>query len=108
MTVPGIVIALFGILVLGAGIIGYLESTGIAHVIAGGGSGLGLVAGGLGVLKRKEFWLVFAPFLTLMTVLFFAHSFFISDQFTVSSLMAAIGTLALILFYGDLSSKENR
>jgi uncharacterized membrane protein (UPF0136 family) len=62
MTAPGIVISLFGLLVLGGGIIGYTNTANIASLIAGGASGLGLLASGLGVLRRKELGFVFAPF----------------------------------------------
>lgn len=99
---------IFGFLVLGGGIISYLESTGIFHLIAGSGSGLSLVVGGLGVLKRKEFWLVFAPFLAVVAVLFFTHSFIVSDQLIVPGAMAIIGIIALFLFYRELSARESQ
>jgi uncharacterized membrane protein (UPF0136 family) len=61
MTAPGIVILLFGFLVLGGGIIGYTNSASIASLVAGSASGLGLLASGLGVLRRKRAGVCFRP-----------------------------------------------
>ena len=60
MATPAILISLFGLLVLGGGIIGIRESdseddaSGMAFVIATGAAGLGLLFGGIGVLIRKD------------------------------------------------------
>ena len=48
MKAPGIVILVYGLLVLGGGIIGYTASGSMASVIAGGVFGLGLLTSGFG------------------------------------------------------------
>jgi len=113
MTTPAILISLFGLFVLGGGIIGYADTdsdadtAGIAFVIAAGASGLGLLAGGVGVLKRKELALVFAPFVTLLLTTLFACHVVVTGDFSPSSLMVILGLVALVLFYRALPSKEN-
>lgn len=73
MTAPGVVISLFGLLVLGSGIIGYTNTASIASLVGGSASGLGLLASGLGVLRRKELGFVFAPLIILLLTAFFAY-----------------------------------
>ena len=106
MTAPGIAIALFVLLVLGGGIIAYLHTASVASLIAGGTPGFGLLVGGLGVLKRKEFWLVFAPFLTLLLTVLLAGHLAVSREFMPTGLMGIFGLVALVLFYRALPSKE--
>ena len=50
MRLPGIVILVYGLFVLGGGIFGYATAGSMASVIAGSTFGLGLLASGLGVL----------------------------------------------------------
>lgn len=106
MTAPGIVILLFGLLVLGGGIIGYTNTASIASLIGGSASGLGLLASGLGVLRRKELGFVFAPFITLLLTAFFAYRLVLSGDFIPSGLMGVLGLVALVL-YCALPGKES-
>jgi uncharacterized membrane protein (UPF0136 family) len=106
MTAPGIVILLFGLLVLGGGIIGYTNTASFASLIGGSASGLGLLASGLGVPRRKELGFVFAPFITLLLTAFFASRLVLSGDFIPSGLMGVLGLVALVL-YCMLPAKEN-
>lgn len=106
MTASGVVIALFGLLVLGSGIIGYTDTASIASLVAGGASGLGLLASGLGVLRRKELGFVFAPFITLLLTAFFACRLVLNGDFIPSGLMGSLGLVALVL-YCSLPAKES-
>ncbi|MSP40525.1 MAG: hypothetical protein EXR70_18700 [Deltaproteobacteria bacterium] len=106
MTAPGIVILLFGLLVLGGGIIGYTNSASIVSLIGGSASGLGLLASGLGVLRRKELGFVFAPFITLLLIAFFACSLMLNGDFIPSGLMGILGLVALVLYWA-LPAREN-
>lgn len=106
MTAPGIVILLFGLLVLGCGIIGYTNTASFAFLLGGSASGLGLLASGLGVLRRKELGFVFAPFITLLLTAFFASRLVLSGDFIPSGLMGVLGLVALVL-YCMLPAKEN-
>jgi len=98
MTAPGIVILLFGLLVLGGAIIGYTNAASIASLIAGSAVGLGLLASGLGVLRRKELGFVFAPLLTLLLTAFFAYRLVLSGDFIPFGLMGVLGLVALVLY----------
>ena len=106
MTAPGIVILLFGLLVLGGGIIGYATAGSVASVIAGSAFGLGLLVSGLGVLRRKELGFVFAPLITLFLTAFFAYRLIQSGDFIPSGLMGVLGLVALVL-YCTLPGKES-
>ena len=98
---------------LGGGIVGYsdtdtdADTASIAFVIAAGASGLGLLAGGVGVLLRKDVALVFAPFLTLLLTALFACHLAVTWDFFPAGLMVILGLVALVLFYRALPSKEN-
>lgn len=109
MTTPAILISLFCLLVLGGGIISYFDTSSIVSLIAGSAPGVGLLAGGLGVFKRKrkQFWFVFAPFITLLLTVLFACHFVVSGDFIPAGLMAILGLVALVLFYRALPSKES-
>jgi uncharacterized membrane protein (UPF0136 family) len=106
MTAAGIVILLFGLLVLGGGIIGYTNTASIASLIGGSASGLGLLASGLAVLRRKELGFVFAPLITLLLTAFFAYRLIQSGDFIPSGLMGILGLVALVL-YCALPAKES-
>lgn len=98
MTAPGIVILLFGLLVLGGGIIGYTNTASIASLVGGSASGLGLLASGLGVLRRKALGFVFAPFITLLLIAFFGYRLALSGDFIPSGLMGVLGLVVLVLY----------
>ena len=97
MKVPGIVIAVYGLVVLTTAIISYLTAGSVSFLIAGCVFGFGLVASGLGVLRRKELGFVFAPLLTLLLTAFFAHRLVQSGDFIPFGPMGALGLVALIL-----------
>lgn len=99
MKAPGIVTLLFGLLVLGGGIIGYTTAGSMASLIAGSAFGLGLLASGLGVLRGKNMGFLFAPLLTLFLTAFFAYRFALSGEFMPSGLMGVISLVALALYF---------
>lgn len=99
MKAPGIVILLYGLLVLGGGIIGYTASGSMASVIAGGVFGLGLLASGLGVLRGKDMGFLIAPLLTVLLTAFFGYRLVQSGEFMPSGLMTALGFVTLILYF---------
>ena len=96
---PGIVILLYGVLVLGGGIIGYTATGSMASAIAGGAFGLGLLASGVGVLRGKDIGFLIAPLLTLLLTAFFGYRFVASGEFTPSGLMAILGLVTVILYF---------
>ena len=99
MKAPGIVILLYGLLVLGGGIIGYTASGSMASLIAGSAFGLGLLASGLGVLRGKNMGFIIAPTLTVLLTAFFGYRFVQSGEFMPSGLMVALGLVALVLYF---------
>jgi len=99
MKAPGIVILLYGLLVLGGGIIGYTASGSMASVIAGGAFGLGLLASSLGVLRGKDMGFLMAPILTVLLTMFFGYRFALSGEFMPSGLMGVISLVALVLYF---------
>ncbi len=73
MKAPGIVILVYGLLVLSGGIIGYTTARSMASLIAGiagGALGIGLLASGVGVFRGKKFGFLTAPTLTLLLTTF--------------------------------------
>ncbi len=112
MATPAILISLFGLLVFTGGFVDYSDSdsdadpASIAFVIAASVCGLGLLAGGIGVLLVKDLALVFAPFVTLLITALFACHIAVTGDFFPSSLMMILGGVALVLFYRALPSKE--
>ncbi len=99
MKAPGIVILLYGLLVLGGGIIGYTASGNMASVIVGGAFGLGLLASGLGVLRGKDMGFLIAPLLTVLLTAFFGYRLVQSGEFMPSGLMGVLGLVALTLYF---------
>ena len=99
MTWPGIVILLFGLLVLGGGIIGYTNTASMASLIASSAFGIGLLASGLGVLRRKELGFVFAPVLTVLVTAFFGYRSTRIGEFIPSGLVAILSLVTLFLYF---------
>jgi len=97
MTAPGIVMLLSGLLVLGGGIFGYTTNGSMASLIAGSATGLGLLASGLAVFRRKALGFVCAPFITLLLTAFFAYRLVLSGDFIPSGSMGILGFVALVL-----------
>ncbi len=106
MTAPGIVILLLGLLMLGGGIIGYSSTGSMTSLLSGSIFGFGLLASGLGVLRRKELGFVFAPLITLLLTAFFACRLALSGDFIPSGLMGVLGLVGLVL-YCTLPAKES-
>mgnify|MGYP001270414931 FL=1 len=98
MTAPSMVISLYGLLMLGSGIIAYTNTESFASLVGGSAAGLGLLASGLGVLRRKELGFVFAPFITLLLIVFFAYRLVLNGNFIPSGLMGTLGFVALVLY----------
>ena len=96
---PGIVILLFGLLVLGGGIIGCITAGSMASLIAGSVFGLGLLGSGLGVCKRKKLGFVLAPLLTLLLTAFFTYRFVQSGEFIPTGLVAGLGLVTFVLYF---------
>lgn len=100
MKAPGIVIQLFGLLVLGGGIMGYATAGSMASLIAGSGFGLGLLASGLGVSRGKKMGFLFAPLLTLLLIAVLGYRSVQTGEFIPSGLIAVLGLVALALYFG--------
>lgn len=99
MRAPGIVILLYGLVVLGGGVIGYTTTGSMASLIAGSAFGLGLLASGVGVLKGKNMGFIIAPILTVLLTMFFGYRFAQSGEFMPSGLMGVLGLVALVLYF---------
>ena len=99
MRAPGIVILLYGLLVLVGGIVGYTTTGSMTSVIAGGAFGLLLSASGLAVLRGKHTGLLMAPLLTVLLTAFFGYRFAQSGEFIPSGLMTVLGLVAVILYF---------
>ena len=102
MKAPGIVILVYGLLVLSGGIIGYTTARSMASLIAGiagGALGIGLLASGVGVFRGKNLGFLMAPILTLLLTTFFGYRFVQSGEIIPSGLMAALGPIATFLYF---------
>ncbi len=102
MKAPGIVILFFGLIVLAGGIIGYTTPQSMASLIAsiaGGALGIGLLASGVGVFRVKNLGFLTAPILTLLLTTFFGYRFVRSGEIIPSGLMAALGLVAVFLYF---------
>jgi len=99
MKAPGVVILIFGFIVLGGGIIGYTTARSMASLIAGGTFGLLLLVSGLGVLRGKDMGFLMAPILTVLLTMFFGYRFAQSGEFMPSGLMGVLGLVALTLYF---------
>ena len=102
MKAPGIVILLYGFLVLSGGMIGFTIARSIAPLIAGiagGALGIGLLASGVGVFRGKNLGFMMAPILTLLLATFFGFRFVQSGEIIPSGLMAALGLVAVFLYF---------
>ncbi len=102
MKAPGIVILVYGLLVLSGGIIGYTTARSMAPLIAGiagGALGIGLLASGVGVFRGKNLGFLMAPILTLLLTTFFGYRFVQSGEIIPFGLMAALGLVAVFLYF---------
>lgn len=99
MKAPGIVIFLFGLLVLVGGIIGYATAGSMASLIAGSAFGLGLLASGMGVSRGKKVGFLFAPLLTLLLIVLLGYRSVETGEFVPSGLIAVLGVVALALYF---------
>ena len=106
MKAPGIVIAVYGIVVLTTAIISYLTAGSVSFLIAGCASGFGLVASGLGVLRRKELGFVFAPVLTVLVTAFFGYRSTRIGEFIPSGLVAGLSLVTLFLYFLPRGKKD--
>ncbi len=99
MSTPGIVILVYGLLVLGSGIIGYTTTGSLTSAIAGGVFGLAFLATSVGVLRSKQLGFLMAPILTVLLTTFFGFRFAASGEIIPSGLMAVLGIVAVILYF---------
>jgi uncharacterized membrane protein (UPF0136 family) len=99
MRTPGIVILLYGLVVLGGGIIAYTTAGSMASLVAGGAFGLGLMASGIGVLRSKSIGLLVAPLLVVLLSAYFGHRFMEEPEISPSGLMVTLGLVTLILYF---------
>ena len=96
---PGIIMFVYGLVVLGGGIVAYSAAGSIASLVAGSGFGLGLLASGLGVSRGKKLGLLVAPFLALFLTAFFTYRFVQSGEFIPSGVMGVLGLVAVVLYF---------
>jgi len=106
MTGPGIVIAVYGLVVLTTAIISYLTAGSLSFLIAGCAFGFGLVASGLGVLRRKELGFVLAPVLTVLVTAFFGYRSTRIGEFIPSGLVAVLSLVTLFLYFLPREKKD--
>ena len=106
MKVPGIVIAVYGLVVLTTAIISYLTAGSLSFLIAGCVFGFGLVASGLGVLRRKELGFVLAPVLTVLVTAFFGYRSTRIGEFLPSGLVAVLSLVTLFLYFLPREKKD--
>jgi len=106
MTGPGIVIAVYGLVVLTTAIISYLTAGSLSFLIAGCAFGFGLVASGLGVLRRKELGFVLAPVLTVLVTAFFGYRSTRIGEFLPSGLVAVLSLVTLFLYFLPREKKD--
>jgi uncharacterized membrane protein (UPF0136 family) len=106
MTGPGIVIAVYGLVVLTTAIISYLTAGSLSFLIAGCVFGFGLVASGLGVLRRKELGFVLAPVLTVLVTAFFGYRSTRIGEFLPSGLVAVLSLVTLFLYFLPRGKKD--
>ena len=106
MTGPGIVIAVYGLVVLITAIISYLTAGSVSFLIAGCAFGFGLVASGLAVLRRKELGFVFAPVLTILVTAFFGYRSTRIGEFIPSGLVAVLSLVTLFLYFLPRGKKD--
>ena len=99
MRAPGIVILVYGLLVLGGGIIGYITAGSVASLIGGSALGIALSTSGLGVLRGKDMGFLMAPILTVLLTVFFGYRFAQSGEFIPSGLMTVLGLVVVILYF---------
>jgi len=104
--VPGIVIAVYGLVVLTTAIISYLTAGSVSFLIAGCAFGLGLLASGLGVLRGKELGFVFAPVLTVLVTAFFGYRSTRIGEFMPSGLVAVLSLVTLFLYFLPRGKKD--
>lgn len=106
MTGPGIVIAVYGLVVLTTAIISYLTAGSVSFLIAGCVFGFGLVASGLGVLRRKELGFILAPVLTVLVTAFFGYRSTRIGEFLPSGLVAVLSLVTLFLYFLPRGKKD--
>ena len=102
MKAPGIVILVYGLLVLSGGILGYTTARSMAPLMAGiasGALGIGLLASSVGVFRGKNLGFMMAPILTLLLATFFGFRFVQSGEIIPAGLMAALGLIATFLYF---------
>jgi len=98
MKAPGIVILLYGLVVLGGGVIAYTTAGSIPSLVAGSAFGLGLIASSVGVLRINNISLVAAPLLVVLLTAYFGHRFMEEPEIIPSGLMMTLGLVTLILY----------
>jgi len=103
---PGIVIAVYGLVVLITAIISYLTAGSVSFLIAGCAFGLGLLVSGLGVLRSKELGFVFAPVLTVLVTAFFGYRSTRIGEFLPSGLVAVLSLVTLFLYFLPRAKKD--
>ena len=106
MKAPGIVIAVYGLVVLITAINSYLTAASMSFLIAGCAFAFGLVASGLGVLRRKELGFVFAPVLTVLVTAFFGYRSTRIGEFVPSGLVAVLSLVTLFLYFLPRGKKD--
>ncbi len=106
MKVPGIVIAVYGLVVLATAIISYVTAGSVSFLIAGCVFGFGLVGSGLGVLRGKELGFVFAPVLTVLVTAVFGYRSTRIGEFIPSGLVAGLSLVTLFLYFLPRGKKD--
>ena len=97
MKTTGIVVLIYGALVLVGGMIGYTATGSVASAVAGTVFGLGLLASAVAILKGKPTGLYAAIGLSGLLALFFGYRFAQRGVFMPGGMMALLSLAALIM-----------
>lgn len=99
MKVSAWVVLIYGVLVLGGGLIGYAKAHSTASLLMGGISALILLVCAFGIFKNSRASLQIATAAIALLTVFFSYRFFSSFKFFPSGIMTIIslGVLLLVL-----------
>ena len=106
MKAPGVVIVVFGLVVLMTASISYITAGSASFLMAGSAFGLGLVGSGVGVYRGKPAGFIFAPVLIVFVTAFFGYRSTRIGEFIPSGLLAVLSLITLLLYFFPRARKD--
>jgi uncharacterized membrane protein (UPF0136 family) len=94
--------AVYGLIALAGGVMGYVNKGSKPSLVAGGASGLALVVSGFGIWHGHTWAVVVALVIALLLVGRFASSLVKQSRTGVGIFGTVIGTVGLIMVFGGL------